>query len=187
MLRREHFGFGGILFNIDTGDVVEMDREAFTVISIIKDIEAVEMKALLELPIAYKGKKIDGQTIKGVLSKLKAMGVVNVMPKGVLSDNYRKKLMEKSLINFKWPTHQHLSASETVHWAVTFKCSESCPDCYIERHKKVFTNELDTQEAQKLINKIANNGVFQLAIGGGEAFMRNDLEVIAYSAAGLIH
>ncbi|MDA8227116.1 MAG: hypothetical protein M0T74_05325 [Desulfitobacterium hafniense] len=50
------------------------------------------------------------------------------------------------------------------------------------RHKRLFTNELDTQDAHKLINKIADSGVFQLAIGGGEPLMRNDLEDIVHRA-----
>ncbi|NSW89532.1 MAG: hypothetical protein HPY74_02420 [Firmicutes bacterium] len=164
IIRKEYFG--GILFNRDTGDVIEVDREAFTVVSIIKDIEVVYMKTLLDLPISYKGRRIDRERIKGVISRLKAMGIINVMPNGVLSENYRKMLEEKSLIKIKWPTYEHLSAPETVHWAVTFKCGESCPDCYIARHKRLFAYELDTQDALKLISKIADSGVFQLAIGG---------------------
>ncbi len=41
-IRKEYFG--GILFNTNTGDVVEVDREAFKLISIIKDIEVVDMR-----------------------------------------------------------------------------------------------------------------------------------------------
>lgn len=180
-IRKEHFG--GILFNKDTGDVIEIDREAFTVISIIKDIEVVDVKALLDLTISYKGRRIDRERIKSVLSSFNAMDIIDVMPNGVLNENYRIVLEEKSLIKLKWPMYVHLSAPETVHWAVTFQCGESCPDCYIERHKGLFTNELDTQNALKLINKLTDSGVFQLAIGGGEPFMRNDLEDIVYSAS----
>ena len=136
------------------------------------------MKALLNLPISYKGKRIDKERIKSVLSRFKDMDIIDVMPIGVLTENYRKLLDERSLIKHIWPMYQYLSAPETVHWAVTFRCDESCPDCYIERHKKLFTSELNTQDALKLINKIADSGVFELAIGGGEPFMRNDLEDI---------
>lgn len=180
-IRKEHFG--GIVFKRDTGDVIEVDREAFTVISIIKDIEIVDMKALLNLPISYKGRRIEREKIKDVLSKLMAMGIMQVMPNGILAEDYGKILEEKSHKKPKWPIHEYLSAPETVHWAVTFKCGESCPDCYIERHKRLFANELGTQDAHKLINKIAESGVFQLAIGGGEPFMRNDLENIVHSAS----
>lgn len=33
---------------MDTGDVIDVDREAFVVISIIKDIKVLDMKALYE-------------------------------------------------------------------------------------------------------------------------------------------
>ncbi len=67
-----------------------------------------------------------------------------------------------------------LSAPETVHWAVTYRCQESCPDCYARRFSFI-NDELDTHQALKLIDKIAHWNVFQLAIGGGEPFIREDL------------
>jgi len=53
-IRKEYFG--GVLFNMDTGDVIDIDREAFTVISIIKHIELVDMNALLDMPIPIREK-----------------------------------------------------------------------------------------------------------------------------------
>ncbi len=181
ILRKEHFG--GILFNKDTGDVIEVDREAFTVISMIKDIEVIDIKTLLTLPISYKERRINIERIKNVLSELKAMGIIKAMPNGALSDDYRKMLEARSPIKLKWPMYEYLSVPETIHWAVTFKCDKTCPDCYIERHKKLFAGELDTQNALKLVDKIADSGVFQLAIGGGEPFARDDLESIVSSAS----
>jgi len=55
VLRKENFG--GILFNKDTGDVIEVDREAFIILSIVKAAEVVDMKAFLELPISHKGRR----------------------------------------------------------------------------------------------------------------------------------
>ena len=79
--------------------------------------------------------------------------------------------------NYPW-----LSAPETVHWAVTYRCSENCPDCYARRFSFVNT-ELDNSDALKLIDKVADWGVFQLAIGGGEPFARRDLAKIVNHAA----
>ncbi len=180
-IRKEYFG--GVLFNMDTGDIIDVDREAFTVLSIIKHNELVNMDALLDMPITYKGKRINSGNIKGVIFRLADMGIIDVMPNGILSKHYRKPFQDKNLIKIKWPAHEHLSAPETVHWAVTYKCGEACPDCYIERHKSLFTKELDTQAAFNLISKIADSGVFQLAIGGGEPLMRSDLEDIVQRAS----
>jgi radical SAM protein with 4Fe4S-binding SPASM domain len=177
IIRKENFG--GILFNKETGDIIEVDREAFIIISILKDIEIVDTKAFLELPISCKGKKISRTSIEEMISRLFRAGVIDILPKGVLSEDRYGLLEEFSCKKIEWPMFTHLSAPETVHWAVTFRCGEACPDCYMERHKKLFTNELDTRNALKLIDKIASAGVFQLAIGGGEPFLRDDLEIIA--------
>ena len=177
IMRKENFG--GILFNKDTGDITEVDREAFIIISIIKASGIVDMKAFLELPISCKGGRIGRKSIVSIISRLIDLQIIDAMPKGVLSEESYRVLEENSRMKIKWPAGTHLSAPETVHWAVTFKCDRACPDCYIERHKKLFKNELDTQDALKLIDKIASAGVFQLAIGGGEPFLRADLEIIA--------
>lgn len=177
IIRKENFG--GILFNKDTGDVIEVDREAFIVISIIKASEVVDMKAFLELPLSCKGQRIGRKNIEGIISRLIDLGIIDVMPRGVLAQESYGMLEENYRAIVKWPANTRMSAPETVHWAVTFKCGEACPDCYIERHKGVFARELNTQEAFIVIDKIASSGVFQLAIGGGEPFERDDIEIIA--------
>jgi radical SAM protein with 4Fe4S-binding SPASM domain len=134
--RKEYFG--GILFNMDTGDVIEVDREAYKVISTMKESGAVDMETLLNL-------------------------------------SNRTKI--------QWPGYKHLSAPETIHWALTYRCEQSCPDCYISRYKGWIGQELDSQQALKLVDKIAGSGAFQLAIGGGEPFLRNDLTGIVQSAS----
>ncbi len=181
VIRKEHFG--GILFNKSTGDLIEVDKEAFVIISIIKGAGIVDMKNLLALTIYNKERKVDVKRIKGVISELCRIGMVEIMPNGVLAENAVKILENKSQITVKWPQRMFLSAPETAHWAVTFQCNSGCPDCYVERHRKLFKKELDTKEAFELVDKIASAGIFQLAIGGGEPFMRKDLEAIVRHAS----
>ncbi len=135
-IRKEYFG--GILFNMDTGDVVEIDREAFVLVSTMKESGPVDMETLLNL-------------------------------------SNRTKI--------HWPEYRHLSAPETIHWALTYRCDQSCQDCYVSRYRGLIVRELDSQQALKLVDKIAGSGAFQLAIGGGEPFLRNDLNDIVQSAA----
>ncbi|NLB41718.1 MAG: radical SAM protein [Clostridiales bacterium] len=158
------------------------------VISIIGASEIVDTDALLELPISYKSRGIGKKSISKIILRLINLGVFESMPKGTLNEESYRRLKESSRMIIKWPAYTHLSAPETVHWAMTYKCGEDCPDCYMERHKREFTSELNTQEALKLIDKISDAGVFQLAIGGGEPFLRNDLEaLVAYAhAKGLV-
>ncbi len=75
----------------------------------------------------------------------------------------------------KCPAGQSLTTPETVHWAITYQCSENCPDCYALHHRRQGVTELDTDEAFMVIGLLADWGVFQLDIGGGEPFMRPDL------------
>lgn len=74
-----------------------------------------------------------------------------------------------------------LSTPETVHLAVTYRCEENCLDCYVQW--KTRFREANTEGMLAIVDNIADHGVFQLAIGGGEPFARNDLEAIARHAA----
>ena len=81
-----------------------------------------------------------------------------------------------------WPPGPHLSAPETVHWALTYACRACCPDCYAQRHRSWFTTELSTADALRVVDRLAEWGVLQLAMGGGEPTLRADLPEIARRA-----
>jgi radical SAM protein with 4Fe4S-binding SPASM domain len=83
-----------------------------------------------------------------------------------------------------WPTTPHLTAPEATHLALTYRCDAGCPDCYAARCRGKPSRELGTPEVRTLIDKIASWGVFQLAIGGGEPLLREDLEELTTHAAG---
>jgi radical SAM protein with 4Fe4S-binding SPASM domain len=73
-----------------------------------------------------------------------------------------------------------LSAPETVHLAITSRCNLSCPGCYVSPFDARV--ELTTAELCGLIDQWAEMRVFQLAVGGGEPFLREDLfDVLAYA------
>ncbi|MCK8826584.1 radical SAM protein [Natroniella acetigena] len=105
----------------------------------------------------------------GVILKIKALAV-----------EFKIRELEFK-IDQNWPSFQHLSAPETVHWAITYDCSKDCLDCYAKEHKAEFEN-LETEDALKVVDKLADWGVFQLAIGGGEALERDDLTEITQYA-----
>jgi len=73
-----------------------------------------------------------------------------------------------------------LSAPETVHLAITARCNLSCPGCYVPRFDAA--PELTTAELHGLVDQWAQMHVFQLAVGGGEPLLREDLfDVLAYA------
>jgi MoaA/NifB/PqqE/SkfB family radical SAM enzyme len=72
-----------------------------------------------------------------------------------------------------------LSAPETVHLAITAYCNLACPGCYVPHFAT--GPELGTAELRALIDQWARMRVFQLAVGGGEPLLRQDLfDVLAY-------
>lgn len=174
--------FGGIVFDKDTGTIIDVDREAYILLSLIQEAGIVDVNDLGKLQLHLNGKRSNTNSVNHIITKLIDVGIFKIMPQGLLGENYYKKLYEMDKHKIRWPSIQDISAPETVHWAVTFKCDANCPDCYIQRHKYQFNADLDTAQALKIIDKIAGAGVFQLAIGGGEPFIRKDIDLIVEKA-----
>jgi radical SAM protein with 4Fe4S-binding SPASM domain len=73
-----------------------------------------------------------------------------------------------------------LSAPETVHLAITTRCNQACPGCYVPQ--RAHPAELAVAELCGLIDQWAQMPVFQLAIGGGEPLLYEGLfEVLAHA------
>lgn len=171
-LREEYFG--GLLYDTRNGNIIEVDKKAFQFLRLIKDNPLKVSDALTFL--LQKGIKLKfDQSITETLQKLfelKFIEKISDMPvSSVFIDPVSNGIRQKS-----W-----LSAPETVHWAITYRCDKNCPDCYTQRFSFI-KDELDTNESLKLVDKIADWGVFQLSIGGGEPLMRKDLPQIVSHA-----
>lgn len=74
-----------------------------------------------------------------------------------------------------------------VSYGITSKCNLNCKHCYAEAREEASTDELSTEEAEKLIDDIAHWARF-LVLDGGEPLCRPDfLEIASYaSSKGLI-
>jgi mycofactocin biosynthetic radical S-adenosylmethionine protein MftC len=66
-----------------------------------------------------------------------------------------------------------LRAPVNVTWEMTLKCNLNCVHCLSDSGKPA-ENELTTQECQNLIKEFTRIKVFQVNIGGGEPFIRED-------------
>ncbi len=172
-LRREYFG--ALVYDTRNGNTLEVDKEAFQFLDLTENT-TVRVDDLLRFLAQNKIIKHSNRSIGATLGKLFELNILegsNEAPSSPV-------LAEQSNVSHKpW-----LSAPETVHWAVTQRCDENCPDCYTRRFS-VMKTELNTHEALELIEKIAGWGVFQLAIGGGEPFARQDLSQLVHHAAAL--
>lgn len=171
--RKEYFG--GILFNTRTGTMMDVDRGAYLLVELIKTMGVVDINDLDVIWFNVYDRHINRRAVIGIIEKLLAFKMLVVMPNGLLNKDYNESSnhWDQTVINGSSP--QFISAPETVHWAVTFKCDLDCPDCYVRRHRDDYTTELDTKEALTIIDRIADAGVFQLAIGGGEPLLREDI------------
>lgn len=71
-------------------------------------------------------------------------------------------------------------------WEITLKCNLACSHCG-SRAGKARTEELSTQEALNLVQQLAEVGIKEVTLIGGEAFLRSDwLEIAqAISQAGM--
>jgi MoaA/NifB/PqqE/SkfB family radical SAM enzyme len=66
-------------------------------------------------------------------------------------------------------------------WEMTYRCNERCVHCFNpgaahsphERPERE-TNELTTEEGRRLLEELAELGVFRLTLSGGEALLRRD-------------
>lgn len=70
-----------------------------------------------------------------------------------------------------------------VSYAVTRKCNLKCKHCYSEATEEPAPDELSTEEAKRLIDKIAKWGIKLLIFDGGEPLARDDFFDIANYAS----
>ena len=76
---------------------------------------------------------------------------------------------------------QGLVAPVNVAWEVTFACNLSCIHCVSDSGRKR-PGELNTDQCLRVIDALAERKVFQLSIGGGEPFFREDfLDLMDYA------
>lgn len=71
-----------------------------------------------------------------------------------------------------------LSAPTEVHFAITNRCGAGCAHCYMGSGKAE-ENELSGPDFKRALSRLADLGVFHVALGGGEALERPDLFAIA--------
>ena len=203
IIRREHFG--GIAFHRGTGATIELDREACLFLEradgrsiratsdgicqegCIQDIYAVA-DTLLREGFLVKGDTVGElsrtccQLVQGSVNTELTLNKLSAYPtKGYIGSNsptVSKGAKNTATKATGWPEKGHLSAPETVHLAITHRCNKSCPWCYVDP----VAEEMTTGEVKAIIHEMAEMKVFQLAIGGGEPFLRDDLMEIVRCA-----
>jgi len=76
---------------------------------------------------------------------------------------------------------QIVNAPFMVVWDFTHRCNLRCVHCYQDA-QKALPHEIDTGEAKRLIEELADAGVVVIAFSGGEPLMRKDFFEVAAHA-----
>ncbi len=77
-----------------------------------------------------------------------------------------------------WRTDDdRLSAPTEVHVMTTERCPAGCPSCYVDSTMQ--SAEPPTEVWKNALQELADAGVFHIAMGGGEALLRDDLFELA--------
>lgn len=173
-LRRE--SFGGIAFDTLTGTMVELDCGAMAMLRRVGEAGSVRED---DLAAEFS----DHRQVHQVIGRLVDLGILAVeSPASLDSGHAPAAEPDEGSPPVRWPQGPHLTSPETVHWAITYRCDQKCPDCYARRYSPSFEHELDTENAMRVVDILAWWGVFQLAIGGGEPLIRPDLALICSHA-----
>jgi radical SAM protein with 4Fe4S-binding SPASM domain len=69
-----------------------------------------------------------------------------------------------------------------VVWDFTYACNLRCKHCYASANKSL-KDELNTKEALKCVDELADAGVVSIAFSGGEALLRKDFFKVASHAS----
>jgi radical SAM protein with 4Fe4S-binding SPASM domain len=78
------------------------------------------------------------------------------------------------------PMSAEISAPYRMDLALTYRCQNDCPHCYVERPKDF--PEMSTEQWKRVIDRCWEQGIPHLTFTGGEATLRPDLvELIQYA------
>ena len=73
-----------------------------------------------------------------------------------------------------------LSAPYRMDLALTYRCNDNCPHCYVARSRDY--PEMDTNAWKAVLDKVWSAGIPHVCFTGGEATLRDDLgELVAYA------
>jgi radical SAM protein with 4Fe4S-binding SPASM domain len=78
------------------------------------------------------------------------------------------------------PMSAEISAPYRMDLALTYRCQNDCPHCYVERPKNF--PEMSTEQWKRVIDRCWDQGIPHLTFTGGEATLRPDLvELVQYA------
>lgn len=147
ILRKEIFG--GIIFNPKKELTIKVDRNGY------------ELLRSIHFNERFQNYYISQNQINKFILRMIHLGVLR-LSNDTLPINL--KLYESVLsedLNF-------LSYPESIHLTITYKCNQHCIACYYKLQKRKY--DMSFTLFRKILDESAREGIFQIAIGGGEPF-----------------
>jgi len=70
----------------------------------------------------------------------------------------------------------------SIMFELTYKCNFKCPHCYLGKPQKLKKKELTTNQVKKVLDDLAETGVYRIGFTGGEPLLRKDIfEILDYA------
>jgi radical SAM protein with 4Fe4S-binding SPASM domain len=66
----------------------------------------------------------------------------------------------------------------SIMFELTYDCNFKCPHCYLGETQEKKKKELTTKQIKKILDELADIGVYRIGFTGGEALMRKDIFTI---------
>ena len=170
ILRKEEFG--GIIIDRDTGLELMLNSAAFLIACL-----SIEKKLEKRGIISFIHENYSIQSNINLSSQIEA-----------ILDDIRCYFNSENGKIAKWNSNycpsenlEILSSPISVFWEITSACNLRCLHCYNSSGRKS-RYELTTSECYALVKELAEIGVCNLIIGGGEPFFRSDfLDIIKFA------
>jgi radical SAM protein with 4Fe4S-binding SPASM domain len=159
-----------LAFQRHTGDLIELDEQAFEVLATLSHATDLrEMTALMRykvdhpprLPeLAHFLQELDGREFLECASVSKNSDPPSTVCSRLL-DRYSRRLATAT------SRKRDVSAPVVAHWAVTYRCNLACSFCYSESgpHREY---EPPPITRNRIVQRLADWGIFEVALGGGE-------------------
>lgn len=174
LMRREHWG--GFAFHRECGELLEVDEEGFEILATLSQATGVRDLAAIACCRADRPPRLP--ELARFLQELEQRGFVHRVLFSTDS-GCRSTIGQSNADGYtdgcatSAPGNRDLSAPLVAHWAVTYRCNLACSFCYSES-----SPDREREPAReiriRIVQRLADWGVFEVALGGGEPTILSD-------------
>jgi MoaA/NifB/PqqE/SkfB family radical SAM enzyme len=176
-LRRE--AWGGLAFDRSSGDLLELDAEGFEVLAALT---APQTLRDLHHLLGRKGHRVRLPELAKFVKLLESRGLIRpaaAADAALTAEEWTVPAIRNDTADLRAPL--------VAHWAVTYRCNLQCSFCYSESgpHREAGPG---AETRLRLVDRLADWGVLEVALGGGEPTILPDLPALlaAIRRAGLV-